>query len=338
VKRLKIHLVTKNFSQVTRKLVYDWVCHWNELTTIVNKLLPHDFSPGSGAKLEEIDDVNYILTRAWLQQNKTDLLKLWHDFTQSYHWVNTILEDNSVKPHKNEKFNPDPFSWVYSPETLYDFVVKTRIQDPQMPWSPDLMRAKRMYEYIWIMGAALAKFCDWVFWPKTPPNREEMSKQMALIRPIVTQILILSYQDACWSPVISALLQAKLSKHQPAAGFHVICASFCEPKGIVPENAVQAMRKRGINVSDNATQKLNAKMINWCDLILTLGTEEFEILSSMFLEIDLKMFTLKDFDDEGQDLSFPVFCSQENLDATIRSIDSNTDRIAQKLSNRFEGH
>lgn len=42
------YILTKEHDPISKKLVYDWVLHWNELASMVNRLIPYNFVPNSG--------------------------------------------------------------------------------------------------------------------------------------------------------------------------------------------------------------------------------------------------------------------------------------------------
>ncbi|MDD5498675.1 MAG: hypothetical protein PHI10_04265 [Dehalococcoidales bacterium] len=329
------YILTKEHDPISKKLVYDWVLHWNELASMVNRLIPYNFVPNSGMVPGEAEDAHYRALRAWMKRNEAPLLKLWKEFCPSSDYIHDVLELMETKAHKENEYDPDPFTGAYSPETLYDLAIEANIQEPGKPWCPELIWAKRAYERFWGMGVALDHLCKWIYWPDLPPNMDELTNHRALTHPLITQIGIVSYENTCWGPMIADLLQTKLTALNPLANYEVDFGGLCEAKQPLSKRAIQAMQERGIDMSDCEPLQFHPVTMFWADIILTLNDEVFDQLMNAYPDYVI-VYTIQEYANEKQGLVFPEPCGDKAFDDAVKKIDVITDKLAEKINGQFE--
>jgi len=99
--------------------------------------------------------------------------------------------------------------------------------------------------------------------------------------------------NTCRSPMAEGLLKHLLG---PDCGWEVSSAGVCAANGWPPsENAVAALREKGIDISHQRSKTLTPDLIETADLLVTMTCGHRNAILAVSPESDGKVFLLKSF-------------------------------------------
>ena len=115
-------------------------------------------------------------------------------------------------------------------------------------------------------------------------------------------VLLVCYGNICRSPMAEGFLKRMLEDYGGSVKVEVLSAGLNAFGGPPTREARTVMRKRGIDISSFTSRQLTEELIEKADLILTMERSHKYRIASWNLESESKVFTLKEFAGETDDL------------------------------------
>ena len=142
-------------------------------------------------------------------------------------------------------------------------------------------------------------------------------------------ILFICTGNTCRSPMAAALMQRELD----ARGINAkaLSAGLGFPGEPVSANAVEAMRKRGIDISAHLSQTAENMLLNAADVILVMQDVHKQVVELSHLNSRGKTFTLKEFVGEEGDVPDPFGGDQAEYDACADELERLCKKAAEKI-------
>lgn len=143
-------------------------------------------------------------------------------------------------------------------------------------------------------------------------------------------ILFVCTGNTCRSPMAEGILKSMLSEKD---NIQVLSGGIFAPQGAgASENAILAMREKGIDISAHTAQNINPDVIGEADLILTMTHSHKQMLIAAFDdEIKDKVYTVCEYADMDGDISDPyggdIVCYKECAGMLSDAIGKIYDKI-----------
>jgi protein-tyrosine-phosphatase len=135
-------------------------------------------------------------------------------------------------------------------------------------------------------------------------------------------ILIVCTANQCRSPMAMMLLRQLLLELNTGEEWVVDSAGTWGPDGIpATENAIQAMRLRGLDLGNHRSRKINAGLLSSYDLILTMEGSHQEAIQVEFPDQAEKVYRLSEMVGEKWDVKDPVGKPLEDYRTTADLLD-----------------
>ena len=116
-------------------------------------------------------------------------------------------------------------------------------------------------------------------------------------------ILFVCYGNICRSPIAEGLLKKMLKeKFGDSTRIQVLSAGLNALGWPASKEAVEIMKHDGIDISDFKSKRLSEELIEKADLILTMEKSHKDAILSVFPRHAHKIFTLKEFAGETEDI------------------------------------
>ena len=141
--------------------------------------------------------------------------------------------------------------------------------------------------------------------------------------------------NVCRSPMAKYYFNRKI-KDQNLQGKYIglSCGIYAISGEKATDNAVEAMKDYGIDMSDHRATKIQDSQISECDLVFTLTNYHKNVVLKMYPKLTGKVYTLKEYvnpkvdyididDPWGLDIDIYKSCAKE--------ITENIDKIIEKL-------
>jgi protein-tyrosine-phosphatase len=122
-----------------------------------------------------------------------------------------------------------------------------------------------------------------------------------------------------------------LDKNDKPMGIRVLSAGLHAFGGSPTAEAIEVMRAEGINISGYRSRQLTRELIEEADLILTMKKEYKDMIVSRHPEFKHKVFTLKEFAGETEDLDIA-----DPYGEGVKAYETCAEEIKQTLTNAFE--
>jgi len=114
-------------------------------------------------------------------------------------------------------------------------------------------------------------------------------------------------------------------------GIRVLSAGLHAFGGSPTAEAIEVMRAEGINISGYRSRQLTKELIEEADLILTMKKEYKDQIISRHPKSKHKVFTLKEFAGETEDLDIA-----DPYGEGMKAYETCAEEIKQTLTNAFE--
>lgn len=115
-------------------------------------------------------------------------------------------------------------------------------------------------------------------------------------------VLFVCYGNICRSPMAEGFLKKMLENFDESVKIEVLSAGLNAYGGPPTSEAIKVMRREGIDISSFMSRQLTEELIEKADLILTMEKSYKDRVISWHLESKCKVFTLKEFAGETDDL------------------------------------
>ena len=115
-------------------------------------------------------------------------------------------------------------------------------------------------------------------------------------------VLFVCYGNICRSPMAEGFLKKMLEDYGGSVKVEVLSAGLNAFGGPPTREARFVMRERGIDISSFTSRQLTEELIEKADLILTMKKSYKDRIISGYLQSGRKVFTLKEFAGEIDDL------------------------------------
>lgn len=144
-------------------------------------------------------------------------------------------------------------------------------------------------------------------------------------------VLLVCYGNICRSPMAEGFLNRMLDENDKTDEVKVISAGLHAFGGSPTGEAIEVMRAKGINISGYRSKQLTKELIEEADLILTMKKEYKDQIISRHPEFKHKVFTLKEFAGETEDLDIA-----DPYGEGMKAYETCAEEIKQILTNAFE--
>jgi len=149
------------YSPIERKLAYEWIDKWFELSLLIIEVTGTDEPPWSPPPPTELDELNYQRLRFWLVNHEEQFVPLWKNFYEHQEWA--VSRDDDVADLSDaDDCIQNPFSCCYKPHNLYHLAQELDLQSGTKLWEPSEHRAGIARAIINHMGKRVVEFCDWL--------------------------------------------------------------------------------------------------------------------------------------------------------------------------------
>ena len=115
-------------------------------------------------------------------------------------------------------------------------------------------------------------------------------------------VLFVCYGNICRSPMAEGFLKKVLEDFNEPAKIEVLSAGTNAYGGPPTSEAIKVMRGEGIDISSCTSRQLTQELVEKADLILTMKKSYKDRIVSEHLQSGHKIFTLKEFAGEIDDL------------------------------------
>ncbi|MCI8342740.1 MAG: low molecular weight protein arginine phosphatase [Firmicutes bacterium] len=121
-------------------------------------------------------------------------------------------------------------------------------------------------------------------------------------------ILFVCTGNTCRSPMAEAVAKSIF----PKDGFEIKSAGINVVEiGGASENAIKAMSKSGLDLSDHKPSQITTELIKWADIVFTMTNGHKQAVASICAELNVPVFTIAEYGGHNDDIIDPYGGSEE---------------------------
>jgi protein-tyrosine-phosphatase len=148
----------------------------------------------------------------------------------------------------------------------------------------------------------------------------------------VPAVLFVCTANQCRSPMAEALFQERLREMGLDSEWDVVSAGTSAFGGSPPTHfARQAMKERGLDLSDHRSKPVSAAMLQEVDLVLVMEARHKSQLRSRFPHEAKKVHLLTEMVGEKRDIDDPVLGHLERYQETAEELDRILERGTKRI-------
>jgi protein-tyrosine-phosphatase len=144
-------------------------------------------------------------------------------------------------------------------------------------------------------------------------------------------ILFVCTGNLCRSPMAEGLLRQRLAEKELSQHKVASTGIWAVDGKPASENAVLAMKERGIDISDHIAHTITAEDVAEADLILCMSREHQQMIHNTWPQYDWKVFRLSEMVKKRKDVRDPYRGSLEEYRACADIISDYIDRGLERI-------
>ena len=150
----------------------------------------------------------------------------------------------------------------------------------------------------------------------------------------ISKIMLICLGNTARSPAAEYL--AKYYANKKGVNLTFESAGFINAFSYMQPESQEYLKAKGINHSDFRPQIINRKLLERQDLIITMEVSHAQEIRDNFpgiVDIDKKIFTLKEFNGDTEDLDIidPYYASTNTYKKVLKIIDENIEKMINKI-------
>lgn len=147
------------------------------------------------------------------------------------------------------------------------------------------------------------------------------------------KILFVCTGNTCRSPMAEALFRDKMADERLQIKSAGVAAYGGQPAS---PNAVKALSERGIT-HNHLAQRLDAELVDWADLILTMTFSHKELIHTFFPQSNGKTYTLNEYVGSSKlDIDDPFGGGLSTYQKSRDEIDAALEKLKEKLNRHMQ--
>ena len=150
----------------------------------------------------------------------------------------------------------------------------------------------------------------------------------------IKRVLFVCLGNTARSPAAEYL--ARYYAKENSTDLIIASAGFINAFSHIQRESQEFLNLRGIDHSDFKPQLISRELLEYQDLVLTMEKSHSKDIINKFRSIeniDKKTFTLKEFNEESEDLDIidPYYASNETYKQVLKIIDQNVEKAIKKI-------
>lgn len=149
----------------------------------------------------------------------------------------------------------------------------------------------------------------------------------------VERVLLVCTGNTCRSPMAEALLRHLWNEANPGWTLTVQSAGTWALPGMgASRNAVEAMRRKGLDLSQHKAQPAAPELLAQADLVLTMTAHHKEQVLAAAPSTQGRVFTLAEFAGSGADVPDPFGGSLADYERTAETLEQLLKRVVERIA------
>lgn len=142
-------------------------------------------------------------------------------------------------------------------------------------------------------------------------------------------ILFVCTGNTCRSPMAEGILKSMIKSGD---NIHILSAGIFAYEGeSASKEAIEAMKRMGIDISAHVSHPISERLIDEADLILTMTKQHMDMLLRMHLSARGKTHTILGYTGKSGDIADPYGGNAEVYDVCAKELYSAVEAIYKKL-------